>query len=54
MTTLIKCDYGLLIYEGLETDDCPRCLTHFHHLVAKYPSFNEEEDENKKDQKYVR
>jgi len=56
MTTLMKCDYCQLIYEGLESSDCPKCLSHFHSLVARYPSFNDEEidDENKKDAKYVR
>lgn len=54
LTTLMKCDYCQIIYEGLETDDCPKCLSHFHHLVARYPSFQEEDNEDKKDPKYVR
>jgi ribosome-binding protein aMBF1 (putative translation factor) len=46
-------------YEGAETDDCPRCYRHFHTLVATYPSFQEDiqeeiDEENSKDPKYVR
>jgi hypothetical protein len=52
----MKCDYCLIIYEGQDSDDCPKCLSHFHSLVARYPSFNDEEiyDENKEDPKYLR
>ena len=46
-TELFKCDYCLLTWEGLEFDDCPRCHTHFFHLVARYPTFLEENDEEK-------
>jgi len=56
MTTVYKCDYCMTLYEGLEIDDCPKCLQHFSHLVARYPSFSDEEihDENEKDPKYIR
>lgn len=57
-TELYRCDFCHILWEGLSTDDCPKCKNHFYHLVARYPSFveegNESEDrENSKNKELV-
>lgn len=48
-TELYKCDFCNLLWEGLVTDDCPKCKHHFFHIVARYPSFSEEEQLNEEE-----
>ncbi len=40
-TELVRCHYCLLSWEGLETDDCPRCHEHFLEVLATYPVIEE-------------
>lgn len=47
---LIRCEYCHLMFEGLAEDTCPKCHNHFLTIVAKYPSFTEEDNETEKAQ----
>ena len=52
-TELFKCDYCHILVEGIEGNDCPLCHHHFLTLVAKYPSFKEEYEEEKSESAYA-
>lgn len=43
--TQVRCDYCRILFEGVVSDTCPRCHSHFVSISSRYPSLKELHEE---------
>ena len=51
MIETIRCDYCMILFEGVMTDTCPNCHSHIVMISARYPSLKKLHEETNEEAK---